>query len=73
MQSDNGIEYAEIDVLTKHETSEAVLFDTGDVDGLSGLITLHWVPKSLLKDWPSIRHTGTALVQRWFAEKEGLI
>jgi len=66
MQSDNGIEYAEIDVLTKHETSEAVLFDTGDDDD-------HWVPKSLLKDWPSIRHTGTALVQRWFAEKEGLI
>lgn len=58
-------EYVEIDVETVSETSLAVMFDDGDGE--------FWVPMSVMDEWPGIGETGIASVERWFAEKEGLI
>lgn len=58
-------EYAEIDVETITDTDMAVLFDDGDEE--------FWVPKSVMEDWPEIGESGTAMVEYWFAEQEGLI
>ena len=65
MKSDDGKEYIEIDVETMGQTLMAVFFSDGDKG--------FWIPKSQMEDWPDEGETGTALVQRWFAEKEGLI
>ena len=61
----DGNKYAEIDVETIGETELAVRFNDGD--------RKFWIPKSCLEDWPDVGETGTALVIRWFAEKEKLI
>jgi len=61
----DGNGYAEKDVTTIHETHDAVRFFDGD--------NKFWAPKSCMKDWPDVGETGTALVELWFAEQEGLV
>jgi hypothetical protein len=58
-------DYIEIDVLTKYETDLAVLFSDGDNE--------FWIPKSVMEDWPEPEEEGTAVIEEWFAYKEGLI
>ena len=58
-------EYAEIDVETIRESALAVLFSDGDRE--------FWVPQSVMCEWPGEGDSGTALIEEWFAEKEGLI
>ena len=70
IKSDDGEEYAEIDVTTIGETDFAVKFDDG-IERVGDEVL--WVPKSVMEDWPDLYKTGTALVARWFAEKEGLV
>jgi len=66
MKSDDGKEYAEIDVKNTGETKGgAIWFNDGD--------RKFSIPKSVMEDWPDEGETGTALVQRWFAEQAGLV
>lgn len=55
----------EVDLDNIKETEMAVLFSDGDEE--------IWIPKSLMEDWPEVGESGTALVEEWFATKEGLI
>jgi len=64
MKSDDGKEYAEIDVETIGESEMAVHFNDGDRS--------FWVPQSVMEDWPDEGDVGTAIIQMWFAVKEGL-
>ena len=59
------IKYTEIDVKNTGETDLSVWFDDGDKK--------FNVPKSVMEDWPDLNKTGTALIQIWFAEQEGLV
>ena len=58
-------EYCEIDVRNTGETELSVWFDDGD--------NKFNIPKSVMEDWPDIGKTGTAMIEIWFAEKEGLL
>lgn len=61
----DGIEYAILDVTTKHQTDDAVLFDYDGKDT--------WIPKSVMEDWPDIGDNGEAMVKMWFAVEKGLV
>lgn len=58
-------EYVEVDAKAVAESAFAVLLDTGDDEC--------WVPKSVMDEWPEVGETGTALIEEWFAVKEGLV
>ncbi len=64
----SGKELVEIDVETilDDKKYQAVLFDVGKDDD-------QWIPRSVMEDWPDEGESGVVMVQRWFAEKEGLV
>jgi hypothetical protein len=57
--------YIGLDVEVVTESALAVKFTDGDKE--------FWVPKRVMDEWPEVGESGTALIEEWFAEKEGLI
>ena len=62
---ESGKEFVEIDARNTGERPFSVWFFDGD--------RRFNIPKSVMEDWPDVGDDGTIMVERWFAEQEGLI